>query len=262
MMLTNDSEAAADKDKDSCAQSHHNPKRAVTSSPPLPHPSHTPTCAGEVSPPSPVDHSRTMHGMRTSINHPLATASSCQAPMLSHRRTAEAGPASLVDHSLHALARTHGHPTAAAVVGGRGGGGGMAGGAAGTGSSNTSGRAYNYVSRRSPMLLSPPSSSAPSSTDPTASASTGWTDSEDEEPDLAIGQAPVCCNCRQDLHPSSSVVLCRDGRRRYFCASCPSPVKPRPRSRHLLNQGGQRGIPMADLDDEEDDNNNDNNTME
>eukprot|EP00037_Helgoeca_nana_P012036 m.108495 g.108495 ORF g.108495 m.108495 type:complete len:343 (-) comp21220_c0_seq1:110-1138(-) len=53
----------------------------------------------------------------------------------------------------------------------------------------------------------------------------GWTDSEDDEPALALGEDPVCCNCTQAL-TVTKVYACHDGRRRYFCKSCPSPARP------------------------------------
>lgn len=54
----------------------------------------------------------------------------------------------------------------------------------------------------------------------------GWTDSEDEPEPLAPGEAPQCCNCRVELPMATQLFQCRDGRRRWFCRSCPSPSKP------------------------------------
>lgn len=55
----------------------------------------------------------------------------------------------------------------------------------------------------------------------------GWSDSDDDPEELMPGESPRCCNCATVLPPPpiSEIYQCRDGRRRWFCASCPSPRK-------------------------------------
>lgn len=57
-----------------------------------------------------------------------------------------------------------------------------------------------------------------------------WSDSEDEDPLLMEGESPHCCNCNEQLSQHATISECRDGRRRYFCPSCPSPRKIRRKS--------------------------------
>lgn len=65
----------------------------------------------------------------------------------------------------------------------------------------------------------------------------GWTDSDDEPEPLAPGEAPRCCNCNVELPITTELFQCRDGRRRWFCRSCPSPYKPH-RRRHRISHIG------------------------
>lgn len=61
----------------------------------------------------------------------------------------------------------------------------------------------------------------------------GWTSSEDDEPEtLAPGAHPKCCNCDVELPLSTELYECRDGRRRWFCVSCPSPRRSPLKRRH------------------------------
>lgn len=55
----------------------------------------------------------------------------------------------------------------------------------------------------------------------------GWSDSDDDPEELMPGEHPRCCNCATVLPPPpiSEIYQCRDGRRQWFCASCPSPRK-------------------------------------
>eukprot|EP00040_Diaphanoeca_grandis_P028861 m.167979 g.167979 ORF g.167979 m.167979 type:complete len:169 (+) comp31484_c0_seq1:403-909(+) len=51
-------------------------------------------------------------------------------------------------------------------------------------------------------------------------------DSDSDEPEPLIpGVLPRCCNCGCSLD-SKDIYTCADGRRRRFCFSCPSPIRP------------------------------------
>lgn len=51
---------------------------------------------------------------------------------------------------------------------------------------------------------------------------------DDDEPEhFPEGQIPRCCNCNNELSRSTPLYECNDGRRRWFCQSCPSPIKRR-----------------------------------
>lgn len=69
-------------------------------------------------------------------------------------------------------------------------------------------------------------------------AGDGWSSSEDDEPEtLPPGAHPKCCNCDVELPLSTELYECRDGRRRWFCVSCPSPRRsPLKRRHHLTPQ--------------------------
>lgn len=55
-----------------------------------------------------------------------------------------------------------------------------------------------------------------------------WSDSDDEIDDAVTSKDhPTCCNCGSELPSSATVHTCFDGRKRFFCASCPSPMRSR-----------------------------------
>lgn len=102
---------------------------------------------------------------------------------------------------------------------------------------------HDLVDDMARLATSPWSTASAHSTDHVA----GWTDSDDDEPTLETGEKAVCCNCNRELPVSTEIYTCRDGRRRYFCTSCPSPARPKAKRRHgsrHTSVSPREGVPL------------------